>query len=122
MGNIITIGIIAVIVIAAILSGFKHFKGEGGCCGGGGSLKPIKKKLEGRVIAKKIIKIEGMHCENCKNSVERSINRIEGAAAQVSLKRNEAVVSMDRDVPDEELRAAVERVDFKVKAIELKEV
>ena len=30
-----------------------------------------KKKLAGEVIATKIISIEGMHCENCKNTVRK---------------------------------------------------
>jgi copper chaperone CopZ len=59
-----------------------------------------------------------MHCENCKNRVERAINRIDGAAAKVDLKRKTAVVSLDRDVSDEEIRKAVEELDYKVVMIE----
>ena len=59
-----------------------------------------------------------MHCENCKNRVERQINKIAGAVAKVDLKRKIAVVSMSRMVEDEELREAVERLDFKVLKIE----
>ena len=43
MENCIIIGIIAVIVVIGIIYTVKHFKGEGGCCGGG-SYKPKKKK------------------------------------------------------------------------------
>lgn len=34
MGNIIVILIIAVIAVFALRSSLKHFKGQGGCCGG----------------------------------------------------------------------------------------
>ena len=30
-----------------------------------------------------------MHCENCKNSIERSVNIIDGASCQVNLKKKQ---------------------------------
>ncbi len=113
MANVIIIIILAVIIINAVVSAFKHFKGEGGCCGGGGEIKAKRKKLDGKIIARKTVRIEGMHCQHCKNSVENSINNIEGATAVVNLKKNVAVVSVDRDVSDEDIRAAVESVGFR---------
>jgi copper chaperone len=77
-----------------------------------------KKKLAGEVIATKIIRIEGMHCENCKNTVEKYINQIDGASAQVNLKKNIAVVQLDRPVEDTDLRTAVARAGFTVVGIE----
>ena len=119
MGTAIIIGILAVIVVIAVISSVKHMKGEGGCCGGGGSEpKQKKKKLAGEVIATKIIRIEGMHCENCKNTVEKYINQIDGASAQVNLKKNIAVVQLDRPVEDTDLRTAVARAGFTVVGIE----
>ncbi|MGN1014529.1 MAG: heavy-metal-associated domain-containing protein [Butyricicoccus sp.] len=123
MANIVIVAIIVVLVIVAIRPAIKHMKGEGGCCGGGGGTIAVKpKKLDGKKIAEKIVYIEGMHCENCKNAVERQINRIDGAAAQVDLKHNLAVVSMNRMVEDDELRRAVEMADFQVTKITLREV
>jgi len=118
MGNIIIGFILAVIVFFAIRSSMKHFRGEGGCCGGGSVPKPKKKKLSGAKVAQKRILIEGMHCENCKNSVESSLNQIDGVVAKVNLKKNVAIVSMSRMIEDEELRRAVEVVDFQVTGIE----
>ena len=59
-----------------------------------------------------------MHCENCKNRVERAINRIDGAVGKANLKKNIAVVSFEREVSDEEIRKAVEEQDYKVLSIE----
>lgn len=120
VGTIIIVIIIVVILFFAIRNAIKHFKGEGDCCGGGGGdlIVEDEKKLEGEVIAEKIIHIEGMHCDNCKNSVERSVNRIEGAACKVDLKKKIAVVKLDREIEDDVLRIAVERLDFKVESIE----
>ena len=49
-----------------------------------------------------------MHCENCRNSVERSINRLEGASAKADLVKKQAIVSMEREIEDEKLKKAVE--------------
>lgn len=111
--NIIIIGILAVLIIIGIRSSIKHFKGEGGCCGGGSSVKPKKKKLK-NVIGKKTVIIEGMSCEHCKNRVERSINEIDGAAAKVNLGRKEAVVSMEKDISDEQIRTVIEKAGYTV--------
>ena len=51
MDNFIIIGIITVIVAVGIYYTVKHFKGEGGCCGGG-SFKPKKKEAEEHQIYK----------------------------------------------------------------------
>ncbi len=116
MGNAIILGILIVIGFLALRSAAKHFRGEGGCCGGGSSLPPQKKKLS-HVRFRKTLEIEGMHCDNCKNSVERAINAIDGAAARVSLKRNRAEVTMDREIPEETLIRAVEQAGFRMKAV-----
>lgn len=42
--NIVLIIILIAIVVLAAVSGAKHFKGQGGCCGGGGELRPEHKK------------------------------------------------------------------------------
>lgn len=118
MGTAIIIVILVIAVIFALRSSLKHMKGEGGCCGGSAAPKAKKKKLEGTKVAEKIIYIEGMHCENCKNSVERELNKIDGVVAKVNLQKNLAVVSMSRMVTEAELQEAVERVDFTVTKIQ----
>ena len=115
MGDIIIILVVAVGLVFGVRGLVKRSKH--GCCGGSVPKAP-KKELEGAVVGEKIVTIEGMHCENCKNSVERQIDRIDGAAAKVDLKQNIARVSMSRVVEDEELIRAVERADFKVVKIE----
>lgn len=116
MENIIIIGIIVILVILGIRSGMKHFKGEGGCCGGSAPMKRQKKKLQ-NVVAKKTVIIEGMSCDHCRNWVEKSINEIDGAAAKVNLGKKEAVVSLEKEVSDEQIRAAVEKAGYKVVGI-----
>lgn len=114
MEDIIIIGVLAVVIVIGIRSSAKHFKGEGGCCGGGSTaVKKQRKKLH-NVIAKKTVVVEGMTCEHCKNRVEKCINEIDGAAAKVNLKKKEAIVSLEKEVDDERIRAAIENAGYKV--------
>lgn len=122
MGNIIIIAILIIFIVFALKGSYQHFKGESGCCQGGSSTKPMKKKLRQKAVAKKVIKIEGMHCKNCKNRVENQLNQIEGALAKVNLKKKEAVVFMERMIPDMLLKNEIEKLDFQVTEIQLKEV
>ena len=119
MGTAIVVVILVLCIGFAIMQSIKHMKGEGGCCGGGemSEASTEKKKLENPAIGKKVISIEGMTCDHCKNSVERSINRIEGASGTVNLKKNIAEVEYDREIDDDVLRIAVERLDYKVVSI-----
>ena len=89
MGTAIIIGILAIIVVIAVISSVKHMKGEGGCCGGGGNtVAEEKKTLDNPVIAVKTVDIEGMHCENCKNSIERLLTKLMVLHARLILRRS----------------------------------
>lgn len=113
MENIIIVGILLVAVVIGVIYTVKHFKGESSCCGGGSSVKEKKKKLR-NVIARKTMMIEGMTCDHCKNRVERDLNGLDGVAGKVNLSKKQAIVSMEREVSDEELRAVVEKAGYKV--------
>ena len=113
MENIIIVAILIVLVIVGIRSTRKHFRGEGGCCGGSSPAPKQNKKLK-NVITKKVVTIEGMTCDHCKNRVEKCINDIDGAAAKVNLSKKEAVVSYEKHVDDETICAAIEKAGYTV--------
>lgn len=115
MGTAIVVGILIVTGFFAVRSSVKHLRGEGGCCGG--SSLPRQKKTVRNVRCRKLLKIEGMHCENCRNSVERAVNAIDGAAARVNLRKNTARVALEKPVADEVLIRAVEEAGFRVTAV-----
>lgn len=79
--------------------------------------KPRKKKLSGPAIRHYTIQISGMHCQNCVSGVTNAINALDGAAAQVSLKKQTAEVDCDREVSSGDLRRAVEEAGFTVDKI-----
>lgn len=119
MGNVIIVAVLALILFAAIRSSVKHVKGEGGCCGGGSSgFDEPDKKLSGTIIKTKVFAIEGMHCENCTNSVKRAINRIDGVSAKLSLKKKQALVEYEKEVSDDVLVMAIENLGYKVVSVE----
>jgi len=115
MENYIVVAVIAGIVVMAVISTVKHFKGEGGCCGGS-SYKPKKKKLTG-VRYQKVFQVDGMHCEHCKNRVEEVVNDIPGVAGKVDLKNGELLVSYAEEVADAAIEARIERVGYHVTGI-----
>ena len=121
MADAIIILAVVIILVFALKGSIKHFRGEGACCGGGsGSVKTKKAKkktLHGPVIGRRTIRISGMHCQNCVNSVTNALNAIEGVSANVKLKDNSAEVSYDRPVDVADLKQAVEKAGFKVVSI-----
>ena len=91
-----------------------------GCPAGGNcsSAKKMKrKKLDGPVIGKRILKISGMHCEHCARNVTIMLDRIDGVSADVNLSAGRAVVSYDRDISNEVLKDAVEKIGYQVVSI-----
>ena len=123
MVNIIVIIILMILIggaVAYIIKAKKSGVKCIGCPAGGscpGSGKMPKKKLAGRVIGRKTIKISGMHCAHCAVDVANALNQIDGAAAKVSLKDSSAEVSLDREIDKDELIHAVENAGFKVVSI-----
>ena len=116
MENVIIIAILVILMAIGIRSSIKHFRGEGGCCGGGSTVKVKKKKLK-NVISKKIVTVEGMTCEQCKNRVERCLNELDGVAARVNLKKKEVAVSLEKEVSDELIRETIEKAGYAVVSI-----
>ena len=115
MTDLIIIAVLAVAVLLGVRSGVKHFRGEGGCCGGG-TYKPRKKKLDS-VIDKKTLIIEGMTCQHCENRVHEAINRIPGASAEVNFRKRRAVVSMSQTISAATLMETVEKAGYHVTEI-----
>lgn len=65
---------------------------------------------------KKSLKIEGMHCAGCANSVEKALNNLEGVKeANVNLATEKALVNFENgDVSDDALKKAVQDAGYDV--------
>ncbi|MFR2033387.1 MAG: heavy-metal-associated domain-containing protein [Agathobacter sp.] len=118
--TILTVAVIAVLVIAGLKETIKHAKGEGACCGGGNTASDEEPTviLSGKIVTRMNVYIDGMHCMNCKNSVTRSLQKLDQVSAKVDLKKNMAYVESTRNVGDDEITFAIERLDFNVTRIE----
>lgn len=116
MENVLIIGALVIVLVLALLRARKHF--QGGCCGSGGNTIREKKVLTEPIIRKKRLCIAGMHCENCQIRVENGLNRLDGVLGRVNLRRGSAEVSMTKEIPDELLIAAVEKLGYQVTSIE----
>ena len=63
----------------------------------------------------KIIKIEGMHCEHCKMSVEKALNSIPGISkVEVDLENKMAKIEATDNVENEKITDAIEEAGFNV--------
>lgn len=114
MSNIIIIAILVVAIVLGIKESVKHFKGEGGCCGGGSTVKPKRKKLKGEIVYRKTFKIEGMHCENCSNRIEGKINDMDGVSCVVNLKKKEAVVTATLNIENEQIVEVIRKLGYDI--------
>lgn len=120
--NIIIVILLAVILFLAIKYSIPHFKGEGGCCGGGSAVKKQKPKRIGKVIAVWHVGIEGMMCENCEKRIHNTLNSIEGVNAKVLRSRSLAILKMDRDTDEALIRDTITKLGYTVTEINKKNV
>ena len=117
MGDLIIIGILAVVVLLGVLHMGKHFRG-GGCCGSGSNTIRIKKTLTEPTLGRFTMTVEGMRCENCQARVENALNRLDGVVCLVNLRRKTAEVSYSRPFSQEEARSIVEKLGYSVTKIQ----
>lgn len=116
MGNVIILAILLVMVVLAVNSGRKHFKGSGGCCGGGGEERPHK-KLEEPAVGRRVLSVEGMHCESCQARIEKAIDRLDGVVCKTNLHKKTATVTFSQPVSDDTLKEIVEKLGYRVTEI-----
>lgn len=62
--------------------------------------------------------VEGMSCGHCTARVQKALEAVEGVASvEMSLEEKSAVITLDREVPDEVLKDAVVKADYEVAEI-----
>lgn len=67
---------------------------------------------------KKIVKIEGMSCEHCVQSVETALNTLEGVkSVVVNLNKKQAEIESN-GVDDEDIKKIISEIGFEVVGIE----
>lgn len=62
---------------------------------------------------KKIVKVEGMHCQHCQATVEKALSGLQGvSSAKVDLEKKTATVSLESDISDDVLMQTVNDAGF----------
>ena len=80
--------------------------------------KVPKKKMDGPKLRELTVHIEGMHCQNCKNRIEKHVNELDGVICKVKLNKKIAVVSLYKDVDESLIKDTIEKLDFTVVGME----
>lgn len=63
----------------------------------------------------KVLNIEGMMCQHCQARVQKALSEVEGVSSvSVNLEKKKAVVTLEKDLPEEMLRKAVEDAGYQV--------
>ncbi|MCR5608867.1 MAG: heavy metal translocating P-type ATPase, partial [Lachnospiraceae bacterium] len=71
----------------------------------------IQEKSEVKTMTKKV-KIEGMMCSHCENSVNKALLAIDGIEnCEASHENNEAVITLSKEVDEESIKNAIEEKD-----------
>ena len=115
MTDVVVLAILAVLIALGVRASVKHFRHQGGCCGGG-SYRARKKRLP-QVKYRRRFAVAGMHCEHCKSRVEEAVNDIPGVAARVSLARGEMTVLYAEPVEEEVIRQKLQRLGYTADAL-----
>lgn len=68
---------------------------------------------------KKTLNIQGMMCGHCEKRVQKALEALDGvASAEVSHQAGTAIVTLEKEVPDEVLKNAVTAQDYEVTDIQ----
>lgn len=68
---------------------------------------------------KKVITIEGMMCSHCQMKVEKSLLELEGVSkVKVNLKDKTATIYSTKSISNDDIKSAINKLDYKVTNIE----
>ena len=72
-------------------------------------------------MTKKIITVEGMHCNHCASSVEKAVAALDGVKdAKVNLDKKICIAKLSGEISDDAVKAAIKEIGFEVTGIETK--
>lgn len=69
-------------------------------------------------MRKKLL-VEGMSCEHCVRHVEEALKELDGVtSAKANLKEKSAIVELNKDIPADTFKAAIEDAGYELKGVE----
>lgn len=115
MGDYIVGVVLILILLFAVGYIVKRKKSKASCCGSGAYV--AKSRRLKAIVCKRTYQVEGMHCQNCVNRVMEAVQDLGGTSASVDLKKGILTVSMEEELNDTMIIAAVEKCGYAIKAI-----
>ena len=121
MANIVIVAVVAVGFVLAARHALQVFTGRRDCCGGGvceKGARPRPRRVadtdESRYPYRMDLRIAGMHCERCRQSVEGALDSLPGTWARVDLKKGTARVMSKTPADPDAYAAAVNKAGYRV--------
>lgn len=112
MGDYVIIAVLITILFLAVWYIVKKKKRKASCCGSGAYVAKSRKLQN--IVCKKTYRVDGMHCQNCVNRVIEAVQDLSGTSASVNLKKGILTVSMEKEIDDAVIIAAVEKHGYGV--------
>ena len=64
---------------------------------------------------KKVVIVEGMHCDHCVKKVTEALESIEGVTkVKVNLSKKEAIITSTEEIDDQIIKSKIEELGFSV--------
>ena len=113
MKDYIIVAVLVIIVVVAFFASIKKKKSSSSCCGSGAYVANSRKLQT--IVSKKTYQVDGMHCQNCVNRVMEAVQDLGGASASVNLKKGILTVSMEKEIDDSLIIAAVKKHGYGIR-------
>lgn len=69
---------------------------------------------------KKVIIVNGMHCEHCQKRVEDALSNLrEIKSVEVNLENKKVIIVLKKEIEDEKIRQTIENLGYSVESIDL---
>ena len=107
--------LVIILICIALYHSINHFSLKSGCCDIGDNIK-IEKKLRDNTDYPYFLelKVDGMHCKNCKNLIENTINKEDNVFSEVSLKEKIVKIYGTNELYREKYVFLLEQLGYKV--------
>ncbi len=123
MDNFIVVAILVLIIAVAVYGTVHRVRYGSSCCGGKeATTKRIKVKDRNKANYpfKYLLKVNGMHCENCAKRVENAFNAGDGRWAAADLEKEEVLLLSKHEEAEDELRQITASAGYTMVSLEAK--
>ncbi|MBR3297184.1 MAG: cation transporter [Firmicutes bacterium] len=121
MENFIVAAILVLIIAAAVYGTVRRIRYGSSCCGGKEAVTKkirVKDRNKANYPFRYLLKVNGMHCENCAKRVENAFNAVDGRWATVDLEKKEVLLLSKHEETEDELRQITASAGYTMVSLE----